>query len=93
MVLPPADVDLILVDLGGLLVNWVVEVDGIGVLLPPVSPEPHATKGHQAQHHDGKREGPNVSWTTGEQKGHGVPCCCNCQDKKQGGYSLSGNTT
>lgn len=51
---PPADVHLVL---RGLLVDGVVKVDGVCVLLSPVSQHQHRTKNSQTNDHYGDRGG------------------------------------
>lgn len=52
--LGPADVDLVVVVLGGLAVDGVVEVHALGVLPPPVAPDQIAAGAEQADDHCGK---------------------------------------
>ena len=52
--LGPADVDLVVVVLGGLAVHGVVEVHALGVLPPPVAPDQVAAGADQADDHCGK---------------------------------------
>lgn len=44
----PADVHLVLC---GFLVDWIVKVDGVGVLQTPVSPQQHCSKDQQGEEH------------------------------------------
>lgn len=49
-----ADVDLVVVFLGGLAVHWVVEVHALGVAPPPVAPDQVASGARQGEDHCGK---------------------------------------
>lgn len=58
----PADVELVLC---GFLVHRIIEVDGVGVFQPPVSPRQYCSKHHQSHDHCEQRQASGHSLDSG----------------------------